>query len=84
LRSLDRWRRGFPLLFLIEGNLLVDGPQPAFALLGNLLESIVLLEVMPDTTLPAVTVHAILVVRVLFAYLVIDLLQLKTFGRSFG
>jgi hypothetical protein len=42
-----------------------------------------LLEVMPDTTLPAVSVHAVLVVRVLLAYLVIDLLKLKTFGGSF-
>jgi hypothetical protein len=43
-----------------------------------------LLEVMPDTTLPAMSVHTILVVGILFAYLVIDLLKLKTFGWSFG
>jgi hypothetical protein len=43
-----------------------------------------LFEVMPDTTLPAVTVHTILVVRILLAYLVIDLLKLKTFGWPFG
>jgi hypothetical protein len=53
-------------------------------LLGNLLKSIMLLEIMPNTTLPAVTVHTILVVRILLAYLVIDLLELQTFGWSFG
>jgi hypothetical protein len=43
-----------------------------------------LLEVMPDTTLPAVSIHAVLVVGVLLAYLVVDLLELKTFRWSFG
>lgn len=41
-----------------------------------------LLEVMPDTTLPAVSVHAVFVIGILLAYLVIDLLELETFGWS--
>lgn len=43
-----------------------------------------LFEVMPNTTLPAMSVYTILVIGILFADLVVDLLQLKALRRSFG
>jgi hypothetical protein len=63
---------------------LINSPQPAFTLFGDLLEPIMLFEVMPNTTLPAVSVHTVLVVRILLANLVVNLLELKTFGWPFG
>ena len=83
-RSLYGWWRRLPLLFLVEWDFLVDCPQPAFALLGNFLKSIILFEVMPNTTLPAMSVHTVLVIGILLANLVVNLLELKTFRRSFG
>jgi hypothetical protein len=43
-----------------------------------------LFEVVPNTTLPAMSVHAVLVIGILLANLVVNLLELKTFRRSFG
>jgi hypothetical protein len=43
-----------------------------------------LLEVMPNTALPAMAINTVLVVGILLAYLVIDLLELKPLGRPFG
>lgn len=43
-----------------------------------------LFEVMPNTTLPAMSVHTILIVGILLANLVINLLELETFRRPFG
>ena len=80
----NSFQRGMNSTFYFEWDFLVDGPQPTFALLSNLLKSIMLFEVMPNTTLPAMSVHTVLVIGILLANLVVNLLELKTFRRSFG
>ena len=42
-----------------------------------------LFEVMPNTTLPAMAIHTVLVVRILLANLVINLLEFKAFRWPF-
>ena len=81
LSVVRRRRRSFAFLLLVDRDIGIDFPKPAFADLASLFESLTTDEVVSDTALPAMSCAPVLEPGVHFLHSVVYLLQVHHASR---